>query len=175
MRGKVGQPQRFGQVAQVGEELRSPRQVDEPLMLLGGQSGGDEVLELPFVVEDGDAAHPRAGQGAGSIHDLSQDGIEVEVFVDAQTGLAQPGEALPQRLYLSHKLVGSLQLITSIGLRKARYSSPHAPAGIETTGAIVPFSAILYKYLRKMRLNFTPTLIRVLYTGKSVCPIEGDT
>ena len=46
MGGEVGEPQRFGQAAQVGEELRSPRQVDEPLVVFVRQAGGDEVLEL---------------------------------------------------------------------------------------------------------------------------------
>ncbi len=42
----LGEPQRFGQAAQVGEELRSPRQVDESLVVFVRQAGGDEVLEL---------------------------------------------------------------------------------------------------------------------------------
>ena len=123
--GEVGHPERSGQAAQVGEELPPPRQLDEPPVVFGGHAGGDEGHQLPGLVERGKAADPRAGQGARSIHDLSQDGIEVEVLGDAETGLAQPGEAVPQRLVLSHHFVGVIQLVTSIGLRKTRYSRPY--------------------------------------------------
>ena len=124
MGGEVGEPQRFGQAAQVGEELRSPRQVDESLVVLVRQAGGDEVLEPSCIVEDGDAAHPCAGQGARPVQDPLQHGIEVEVFGDMQAGLAQPGEPLPERRYLPHRVVWSLHLVTSIGYG-GRCSRPH--------------------------------------------------
>ena len=59
-------------------------------MFLRGQAGGSEVLELSCVVNGGETTDPRAGQGAGCLQDSVQDGIEVKVFCDAQTGLGQP-------------------------------------------------------------------------------------
>ena len=45
---------------------------------------------------------------ASAVHNLLQDGIEVEVVGDAGTGFVQPGEAVPQRLWLSSQVVGFL-------------------------------------------------------------------
>ena len=98
--GEVGQPQRFGKHAQVLEELRSSRQVDEALALLCGQAGGDELRWLPVVVEDGDPADACAGQRAGAVGNPLQDGIEVEVGGDLDAGLAQSGEAVAQKFIL---------------------------------------------------------------------------
>ena len=96
--GEVRQPERSGNHAQVGEELRAPWQFQEPLVLFGSQAGGDEVLQLPLLVQGGDPAHPRAGQGARPVHDPLEHDAQVQVLGDAQAGLAQPGEALPQGL-----------------------------------------------------------------------------
>ena len=93
-------------------------------MVFVRQAGGDEVLELSRVVEDGYAANPCAGQGARPVQDPLQHGIEVEVFGDVQAGLAQPGEPLPERHYLPHRVVRSIHIVTSIGCG-GRYSRPH--------------------------------------------------
>ena len=123
VRREVRQSQRPGQAAQVGEELRSPRQVDETPVVFVRQAGGDEVLEPSCVVEGGDAAHPCAGQGAHPVQNPLQLGIEVEVLGDVQAGLAQPGEPLPERRYLPHRVVRLVHLVTSTG-RGGRCSRP---------------------------------------------------
>ena len=174
MGGKVGEPQRFGQAAQVGEELRSPRQVDESLVVLVRQAGGDEVLELSRVVEDGDAAHPCAGQGARPVQDLLQHGIEVEVFGDVQAGLAQPEEPLPQRRYLPHRVVWSLHLVTSIGLRKAAMLPPSLTGGIRANRGNY---AILFERLQEViekRPKGHGYITRGLYNWGWICPLTGD-
>ena len=123
--GEVGDPERFGKAAQVGEELRSPRQVHEFLVVFGGHPGGDEGLQNAVLVEGGKAADPRAREGASCVHHLLQDGVEVEVLGDADARLSQSGEAVPQGFNLPFQAVCWLQCATSLVLRKTPYSHPH--------------------------------------------------
>ena len=99
--GQVPHPQRSRQVPQVLEEPRPVRPGRQQLVFVGRDAGGDEVLGLPAFVEGGDSAVSGAGQGAGALDDLVQDGVEVEAGADAQDGRAQPGDAVSQRLVLS--------------------------------------------------------------------------
>ena len=116
VRREVRQPERYGNPAQVGEELRPAGQLQEPLVLFGSQAGGDEVLQLPLPVQGGNPAHPRAGQGARPVHDPLEHDVQVQVFGDADAGLAQPGEPLPQGLILAEQIAFFLQLLTPVGL-----------------------------------------------------------
>ena len=99
--GQVAQAQRARQVPEVGEEPRPVGPVRQLLVLGRREAGADEVLDLPRVVESRDHAISRAGQRAGAVDDLVQDGGDVEARADAQDRRAQPGEAVPQRLVLS--------------------------------------------------------------------------
>ena len=70
---------------------------------------------LPAFVEGGDSAVSGAGQGAGALDDLVQNGVEVEARADAQDGRAQPGDTVSQRLVLSPQLVGTIQSAAPLG------------------------------------------------------------
>ena len=78
-------------------------------MLFRSQAGGDEVLELSRLIKGRDPAVAGAGQRAGALHNFTQNGIDIEALADAQTGLAQPGEALSQRLDLYSQLAAWFQ------------------------------------------------------------------
>ena len=84
---------------QIPEVLEEPRPVG-PLgklaVLLGSQTGGDELAVLPTGVDGRDRAVAGAGQRAGTLDDLLQDGVQVEACADAQNGRAQPGDTFPQ-------------------------------------------------------------------------------
>ena len=67
-------------------------------LLVGGEAGGDEVLRPPCFVDGRDRAVAGAGEGAGAVDGLAQDGADVEAGADAQDGAAQAGDALAQRL-----------------------------------------------------------------------------
>ena len=94
MGGQVPEPERFREPAEVFEELRPLGQLHQPLVLFRSQAGGDEVLELSRLIKGRDPAVAGAGQRAGALHNFMQNGIDIEALADAQTGLAQPGEAL---------------------------------------------------------------------------------
>ena len=107
--GQVAESQRSGKVPEVFEEPRPVGPVGQLLVLGGSEAGADEVLGLPRVVDGRDHAVAGAGQRAGAVDDLLQDGVDVEARADAQDRRAQPGDALPQRLVLSPQFVGTLQ------------------------------------------------------------------
>ena len=92
---------------------------------------------VPVGVVQGDDAVAGAGQGAGRVQHPLEDGAEVQVLVDAETGLAQAGEALPQSLDLNHHLVRVLQLVASDG--------PLLGKGMAPAGPISPCPANRYK------------------------------
>ena len=125
---QVGQPQRFRNGAKVLEEQRPAGQVPQLLRLPGGHPGGEEVPNPSRIVEEGDHPVAGAGQRPGGVQDPLQHRVQVQALVDAEAGLAQPGQPVPQRLILLRQVVGVLQLFTSIGLWKARYS------GLSRTG-----------------------------------------
>ena len=114
--GQVPEPERFREPAEVFEELRPLGQVHQPLVLFRSQAGGDEVLELSRLIKGRDPAVAGTGQRAGALHNFMQNGIDIEALADAQTGLAQPGEALSQRLDLYSQLDAWLQFPTLAGL-----------------------------------------------------------
>ena len=68
-----------------------------------------EVMRVSMPPESSEG-HQRAiegpGQRTGAVYDPLQNAVEVEAPVDAKAGLAQPGEAVPQRLIFSPQLVG---------------------------------------------------------------------
>ena len=103
---QVGQPERGVQVAEVLEQPRPVGPVGQAGLLFGGEAGGEEVGDPAGVVDRGDHAVARAGQGAGAADDLLQDGVEVEAGADAQDGGDQRGEALAEGLDLLLPWVG---------------------------------------------------------------------
>ena len=72
---------------------------------------------------------PALVSARGALHHLTQDGIDVQALADAQTGLAQPGEAVSQRLVLRSPLVSWLQRPTLAG-RRTTQSPPRHAAGL---------------------------------------------
>ena len=99
--GDIRQSQRPLDLVQVLEEPQSLGQVPKPRALFGGDAGGDEGLYAPGVVEGHQRAIAGPGQRTGAVYDPLQNGVEVEAPADAKAGLAEPGEALPQRLVFS--------------------------------------------------------------------------
>ena len=104
--GDIRQSQRSLDLVQVLEEPQALGQVPEQRAFFGGDAGGDEGLYAPGVVEGHQRAIAGPGQRTGAVYDPLQDGAEVEAPADAKAGLAQPGEALAQRLVFSPQTVG---------------------------------------------------------------------
>ena len=102
---EVPQSQRFGNPAEVLEELQPFGQLHKSLALFRSQPGGDEVLYPPRIVQQGDDAVARPGQGAGAVQHPLEHRVEVEALVDAQAGLAEPGQPVPQLRYLPRLIV----------------------------------------------------------------------
>ena len=95
---EVRQPQRFADAAEPLEEEHTVGKLGELAALLGGQSGVEEVLDAPGVVQEGDDAVAGAGQGAGAVQDALEHVVEVQALADAQAGLAEAGQPLAQGL-----------------------------------------------------------------------------
>ena len=104
--GDIRQSQRSLDLVQVLEEPQALGQVPERLAFFGGDAGGDEGLYAPGVVKGHQRAIAGPGQRTGAVYDPLQNGVEVEAPADAKAGLAQPGEAVPQRLIFSPQTVG---------------------------------------------------------------------
>ena len=148
--GKVRHSEWFGHAGQVIEELNAAWQSDEHLVLLLRDAGGDERLQPPGLVDDDEASPAGPGQRARPVHDPLQHGIEVEVFADAEAGLAQPGEAVPQGLVLSQEIVGVHQRLTSFGLCSSLdpVSSVVGWMGRGGLDRVRPVSGKLYQFRR---------------------------
>ena len=70
------------------EELRPVRPVNELAVLVGRDAGADEVLDLACLVDGRDQAVAGAGQRAGAVRHLLQDGHHIEARADTQNGRA---------------------------------------------------------------------------------------
>ena len=106
--GHVRQPQRARKVPEVFEELVPVRPLRHVPALVRRQAGGDELLDRAGLVDGRDHAVARAGQRAGAVDDLAQDGVEVEARADAQDRRAECRDALAQRRVLLPQLVGTV-------------------------------------------------------------------
>ena len=94
--GEVPHPQRAGKSAEVLEELLTRGQFPQLPGFIGGQAGDEEFLRLARPVQGGDQGIPGAGQCAGAVQDALQHRVQVKALVDAQAGLAEAGQPLPQ-------------------------------------------------------------------------------
>ena len=103
---QVSKSKHSRQVPEVCEQLQSVGPVRELAVLLRGQAGTDDILNLPGVVNSGHDPVAGAGEFAGAFHGLAQDGSEVKAGVDAQACRAQLGDAVPQSLVFSFRCVG---------------------------------------------------------------------
>ena len=79
-----------------------------------GRSSGvtPEVMRVsmpPESFEGHQGAIAGPGQRTGAVYDPLQNGVDVEAPADAKAGLAQPGEAIPQRLIFSPQHGGFLE------------------------------------------------------------------
>ena len=95
-------------IAEVFEECQCIGQVPQGLRFLGIQAGGEKVIDLARIVEEGECAEAGAGEGAGGVEHALQDVVEVEALVDAQVGLAQLGQPLSEHAVLPSRFVGLL-------------------------------------------------------------------
>ena len=93
--------------AQVLEQPHPAGQLPEQPGLLGGHPGGEEVRYPSRIVQEGDDAIAGFGERPGGVQNALQHRVEVEAFVDAQAGRAQP---VPQLRYLPLPLFGLVHL-----------------------------------------------------------------
>ena len=117
---QVGHSQRLPQVPEVLEQAQPVGPRDHCRVLAGRQAGADEVLRLSGVVDRRDQAVAGAGQRAGAVDDLPQDGLEVEAGADAQDGCAQVRDAVLERLDPSTQFIGTLLHYPLLAGRGAR-------------------------------------------------------
>ena len=106
--GHVRQPQRARKILEVFEELVPVRPLRHVPALVRRQAGGDELLDRAGVVDCRDHPVAGAGQRAGAVDDLAQDGVEVEARADAQDRRAEPRDSFAQRRVLLPQLVGTV-------------------------------------------------------------------
>ena len=138
---EVPQTQRLLDVAEVLEEHHPFGQVREPPVLFRGQPGGYKVLYLPRLIQQGDDAVAGAGQGAGAVQHPLKHRVEVEALVDAQAGLAEAGQPVPQLRNLPLRPVCLFHFPPRIGLTTAMSRpSPPRDAGCGIRDANRPVS-----------------------------------
>ena len=123
---------------------------------LGSQAGSDAFPELPRAVRGGDPTAPHTDQRAGAFRNLAPANIHAEALADAKSGLAQPPEALPQRLDSPPWQVGLLPSPTdqTAGGRRFRAVTrlPDAESGFGTRPASTANNSRLR---RKIHINIT--------------------
>ena len=90
--GEVGQADRTGKVAELRKQAGSVRPLGELPVLLRREARREEVLDLSGPVDCGDEAVARAGQRAGAVDRLLQDGGDLEARTDAQDRRAERGD-----------------------------------------------------------------------------------
>ena len=134
---EVPQSQRFGNPAEVLEEHQPFGQLHESLALLWSQPGGDEVLYPPRFIQEGDDAVARPGQRAGGVQHPLEHRVEVEALVDAQAGLAEPGQPVPQLRYLPRLIVCLFHFAPRNGLPPT-VSGPSPPRRMRDSGREPP-------------------------------------
>ena len=99
---QVREPQGLGQATQVFKQLHSLRQLLKQLGLQFAHAREVEVLQSAGIVEEGDDSVAGSGEGAGGVQHALEDGVEVQAFVDAQTGLTEPEEPVAEgRIFLN--------------------------------------------------------------------------
>ena len=151
---QVPEPERLRNRAQVLPQARPVGQVQEPLVFLGTHAGGDEILQVSQRVHGRDPAAAGAGQRAGALHHLAQDSIDVQALGDAQTGLAQPGEPVSQRLVLRSQLVGWLQLPTLVGVVAPLWLRANAPMVVAEVCSIMKYpKRSQYKHAKQKKYH----------------------
>src|SRR4051794_41183879 len=94
MVAEVLEPQRARVLDQQPEDAPPPRQVPDRTMGLCVHAGRDEALELPAaVVEHADGRVARAGDLAGNVEELLEDGINVQLRDQRSPGVDQTTKA----------------------------------------------------------------------------------
>ena len=96
---QVRHPQGAVKLGQVAEVLGPARAGPQPRRLLRGHARGEEVAGNPGGVVEGDDAVAGGGEGAGRVQDALEHGLHVQVLGDAQAGLAEQRQPLPQFRY----------------------------------------------------------------------------
>ena len=94
------------------EERQSFGYLPQPPGLLGSQAGDQKLLYASRFIEGGDEGVLRPGQRPGPVRNALQYRVEVDALVDAQAGLAQPGEAVSRQFHSLIPLGVILQFIT---------------------------------------------------------------
>ena len=148
MAQQVRQSQGSHGAAEQLEEPHPVRQVPHPLGLLGAQAGGQEVLYLPGLVQQDEGPVAGAGQRPGAVQDPLQNGVEVQALVDAQAGLAQPGQPVSEVLSLKVTGILPVHLHSFFRAREGRHSSHRRNADL-------PLTAHTYRRQRNIYTNVT--------------------
>ena len=98
-----------------------------------------------MLVEGGNPAVAGTGQRPGAVDDLLQDDVQVQALIDAQAGLAQPGQTVLEDRYLWVARVGFGQFFTSYERRSTLGpgSSGSTGRGHQMQGAVGPAGLII--------------------------------
>ena len=80
--------------------------------LIGTQAGDPEVLDAAGAVQSGAQGIAGVRKGPGAVQDSLEHRVQVQALVDVQAGLAQAGEAVPQRLILPLEIIVLLHVST---------------------------------------------------------------
>ena len=140
VRGDVGQAQRPREVAEVLEQPQPVGPLHQRTVLIVGETGGDEVLGLPLLVNGDDGAVARPGQCASALRHLAEHGLEVEARADTQHRGSQAGEALVRCLAPLRRIGGCRHLVASVmrGADRGSRLSGHEVCGGAKFGAVRP-------------------------------------
>ena len=82
------------------EDPPSLRQLDQSAVFLLCCPGCEESLHAAVLIDGGNHSVAGVGEAQRFIDRLLKDDLEVEALVDASVGVAQLGQAFPQRIRL---------------------------------------------------------------------------
>ena len=74
--------------------------------MFGGEPGNQVNIRQAAVAEHGDGAVVGFGQVARGLQHPLQDGFELKALIDPQAGLAEPGQAVAQRIFAGGARLG---------------------------------------------------------------------
>ena len=126
---KIPYPQWRVDPPEVVEERRALGQFPELPRLFGSETRGEEFLDPPVAVAQGDHAVAGFRQGPHRIQNPLQHRVEIKTLVDAPTGLGQPGQAVSQDPDFHIAVVFGGQFVPPVGWCGVGFQSgrPAAP------------------------------------------------
>ena len=127
------------------------RGLPQPLHVAGVEAQDQVVLHPARRVEGDDRCVGCVSQGPGAVHHGPERRVDVQALVDAQTGLAESGEAVSLGFGSLDRLAVILQRFTC------------SETGL--VGSILANWAETYRFLIELRIDLTHTLYTTPYSG----------